>query len=129
MACCWCDARESIFDLEASLINCIAIATQKHNGEIMKNATLPSLRVDDELRSAAESVLRDGETISSFVLDAVRLNIARREAQREFIARGLAARDDAERTGQYVSAADMLKRLDQTIANARAKQKISVRAR
>lgn len=95
----------------------------------MKNATLPSLRVDDELRSAAESVLRDGETISSFVLDAVRLNIARREAQREFIARGLAARDDAERTGQYVSAADMLKRLDQTIANARAKQKISVRAR
>lgn len=95
----------------------------------MKNATLPSLRVDDELRSAAESVLRDGETISSFVLDAVRLNISRREAQREFIARGLAARDDAKRTGQYVSAADMLKRLDQTIANARAKQKISVRAR
>ena len=95
----------------------------------MKNATLPSLRVDDELRSAAESVLRDGESISSFVLDAVRLNISRREAQREFIARGLAARDDAKRTGQYVAAADMLKRLDQTIANARAKQKISVRAR
>ena len=95
----------------------------------MKNATLPSLRVDDELRSAAESVLRDGETISGFVLDAVRLNISRREAQREFIARGLAARDDAKRTGQYVSAADMLKRLDQTIANARAKQKLSVRAR
>jgi hypothetical protein len=95
----------------------------------MKNATLPSLRVDDELRSAAESVLRDGETISGFVLDAVRLNISRREAQREFIARGLAARDDAKRTGQYVSAADMLKRLDQTVANARAKQKLSVRAR
>ena len=95
----------------------------------MKNATLPSLRVDDELRSAAESVLRDGETISGFVLDAVRLNISRREAQREFIARGLAARDDAKRTGQYVSAVDMLKRLDQTIANARAKQKISARAR
>ena len=95
----------------------------------MKNATLPSLRVDDELRSAAESVLRDGETISSFVLDAVRLNITRREAQREFIARGLAAGDDAKRTGQYVSAADMLKRLDQTIATARAKQKISVRTR
>ncbi len=103
----------------------------------MKNATLPSLRVDDELRSAAESVLRDGETISSFVLDAVRLNISRREAQREFIARGMAARDDATRTGQYVSAADMLKRLDQTIANAKAKAKakakpkqiIGVRAR
>ena len=87
----------------------------------MKNATLPSLRVEDELRSAAESVLRDGETISSFMLDAVRLNIARREAEREFIARGLVARDDAKRTGQYVAATDMLNRLDQTIAKAQAK--------
>ena len=103
----------------------------------MKNASLPSLRVDDELRSAAESVLRDGETISSFVLDAVRLNISRREAQREFIARGLAARDEAKRTGQYVSAADMLTRLDQTIAKAKAKagataktkQRVGARAR
>ena len=105
----------------------------------MKSATLPSLRVDDELRFAAESVLRDGETISSFVLDAVRLNISRREAQREFIARGLVARDDAKLTGQYVSATDMLNRLDQTIAKAKSKadaaaiakpkQKISARAR
>lgn len=109
-------------------MNCVAIATQQHNGEIMKNATLPALHVDDELRSAAEPVLRDGETSSSFMLDAVCLNISRRESQRDFIARGLAARDDAARTGQYVAAADMLKRLDQTIASARAKQKISVRA-
>ena len=89
----------------------------------MKNATLPSLRVDDELRSAAESVLRDGETISTFILDAVRLNISRREAQREFIARGLMARDDAKRTGQYVSATDMLKRLDLTVEKAKANTK------
>ena len=100
----------------------------QHNLKIMKNATLPSLRVDDDLRFAAESVLRDGETISSFVLDAVRLNIARREAQREFIARGLVARDDAKRTGQYVSAADMLDRLDQTIAKAKANAKAAATA-
>ena len=87
----------------------------------MKNASLPSLRVDDELRSAAQSVLRDGETISTFILDSVRLNIFRREAQREFISRGLVARDEAKRTGQYVSATDMLKRLDQTIEKAKAK--------
>ena len=95
----------------------------------MKNASLPSLRVDDELRSAAESVLRDGETISTFILDAVRLNISRREAQREFIARGLAARDDAKRTGQYVSAADMLKRLDQTIKKAKANTQANTQAK
>ena len=49
----------------------------------MKNATLPPLRVDSELRAATESVLQEGETLSGFVLEAVLLNIERREAQRE----------------------------------------------
>ena len=59
----------------------------------MKSATLPPLRVDSALRAAAESVLHEGETLSGFVLDAVQRNIAQREAQRECLARGLAARD------------------------------------
>ena len=88
----------------------------------MKDATLPPLRVDSTLRAAAESVLRDGETLSGFVLEAVRLNIERREAQREFVARGLAARDEARASGQYMSAEDMLARLDATLAQARKKQ-------
>ncbi len=87
----------------------------------MKNATLPPLRVDSELRAAAESVLQEGETLSGFVLEAVRLNIERREAQREFIARGLASREEASRSGHYVSSEEMLKRLDKTLAKARAK--------
>ena len=33
----------------------------------MKNATLPSLRVEPELREAAESVLLAGETLSAFI--------------------------------------------------------------
>lgn len=88
----------------------------------MKNATLPPLRVDSALRNAAESVLREGETLSGFVLEAVRLNIERREALREFIARGLLAREEARATGDYVSAADMLARLDASLARARNKQ-------
>jgi hypothetical protein len=88
----------------------------------MKNATLPPLRVDSELRAAAESVLKEGETLSGFVLEAVRLNIERREAQREFIARGLAAREEAKKSGQYVSSDDMLKRLDASLARARAER-------
>lgn len=87
----------------------------------MKNATLPPLRVDSELRAAAESVLQEGETLSGFVLEAVRLNIERREAQREFIARGLAAREEAGQSGHYVSSEEMLKRLDKSLAKARAK--------
>lgn len=85
----------------------------------MKTATLPPLRVDSELRAAAESVLREGESLSGFVLEAVRLNIERRESQREFIARGLAARDEARANGEYVDADEMLARLDTTLAKAR----------
>lgn len=93
----------------------------------MKNATLPPLRVDSELRAAAESVLQEGETLSRFVLEAVRLNIERREAQREFITRGLAAREEARQSGHYVSSDEMLKRLDKSLAKARAKQAVRSR--
>lgn len=88
----------------------------------MKNATLPPLRVDSALRAAAESVLQEGETLSGFVLEAVRLNIERRETQREFIARGLLARDETKASGQYVSSGEMLKRLDESLAKARSNQ-------
>ena len=85
----------------------------------MKSANFPCLRVDDELRAAAESVLREGETLSGFMRDAVRLNIIRRRAQCEFIARGMAAREDARRSRLYVSSGEMLKRLDESLAKTR----------
>lgn len=85
----------------------------------MKDATLPPLRVERELRAAVEAVLHDGETLSAFVFEAVRLNVERREAQREFIARGLLARDEARAGGGYVSADEMLGRLDAVLAAAR----------
>ena len=55
----------------------------------MKTATIPSLRVDPELRTAAEDVLEEGESLSSFVEQSIRDGVQRRQAQREFIARGL----------------------------------------
>jgi hypothetical protein len=74
----------------------------------MKSASLPSLRVDPELRAAAESVLSDGETLSSFVENSVKAQIRYRQTQREFIARGLAARDEAKRTGIYYTSEEVL---------------------
>jgi len=88
----------------------------------MKNATLPPLRVSNDLRAAAESVLREGESLSGFVLEAVQLNIERRETRRAFIERGLLAREEARAMGQYVSSDEMLARLDATLARARAKE-------
>ncbi|WP_414016278.1 YlcI/YnfO family protein [Burkholderia vietnamiensis] len=77
----------------------------------MKTATFPSIRVEPELREAAENALQEGETLSAFVEQSIREGIERRRLQSEFIARGIASRDDARRTGEYVSAADVLERL------------------
>ena len=82
----------------------------------VKTATIPSLRVDPKLRKAAEKVLRDGESLSSFVELSLRENIARRESQRDFIRRGLAAEAEAERTGEYYSIADVLRDFDELVA-------------
>jgi predicted transcriptional regulator len=87
----------------------------------MKTASIPSLRVAPDLRQAAESVLQEGETISSFVEQSLRANIARRRMQQEFIARGIASRDEARQTGEYYPAEDVLLELDGLLEQARNK--------
>ena len=88
----------------------------------MKNASVQTLEVNGALSAAAKSVLQEGETLAGFVEEAVRLNIAHREAQRDFLARGMLAREEAKQSGQYVSSDEMLNRLDMSLATARAKQ-------
>ena len=87
----------------------------------MKTASIPSLRVAPDLRKAAESLLQEGETISSFVEQSLRANIARRRLQQEFLARGIASRDEAKRTGEYYPAEDVLAELDGLLAKAKNK--------
>ena len=54
----------------------------------MKTSTLPPLRVSPELRADAEGVLAPGESLSSFVHDAVTRTIEYRKAQQESLERG-----------------------------------------
>ncbi len=89
----------------------------------MKTATFPSLRVDPDLRQAAEQVLQDGESLSSFVEQSIRENIERRLAQREFIARGLRSREDARRSGKYINSDAVIGRLEKMLARAKASAK------
>jgi predicted transcriptional regulator len=84
-----------------------------------KNASIPSLRVDRSLRRSAESVLHRGETLSSFVEESLRDNIARRETQREFIARGLASLGEAQKHKEFLSAERVLRELRSTLFAAR----------
>ena len=87
----------------------------------MKTATIPSLRVEPKLRQAAESVLHNNESLSSFVLQSLRANIKQRQLQQEFIARGLASRDEARKTGEYYDADDVLHELDDMLSHAESK--------
>lgn len=84
-----------------------------------KTSTIPPLRVNEEVRAAAEAALMEGETLSGFVLEAIQFNIQRRTMQQEFVARGLAARDEARRTDKYVSADEVLAGLDRTLTRSR----------
>jgi hypothetical protein len=84
----------------------------------MKSATFPSLRVDPELREAAEGVLQDGETLSGFIETSVRETIERRRTRAEFIARGLVSRDEARRTGVYVAASAVHAELGKMLTKA-----------
>ena len=82
----------------------------------MKTATLPPLRVAPELRQAAEAVLHEGESLSGLMEQSLRGEVNRRRLQAEFIARGLAAREDAKRTGVYFTVDESLAGLDAILA-------------
>ena len=89
----------------------------------MKTSSLPSLRVEPELRSAAESVLRVGETLSGFIEDSIRSNIERRQNQKIFIARGLLSRERAKETGEYIPDDEVLAGLGEMLAKAKQQAK------
>jgi predicted transcriptional regulator len=87
----------------------------------MKTAALPPIRVSPETRQQAESLLRDGESLSSFVTEAVVQHIEQRKAQDDFLARGLASAARAKRTGDYVSSASVLRKLESRLLRAKSR--------
>jgi hypothetical protein len=91
----------------------------------MKSSTLPPLRVSPELRASAEAVPAPGESLSSFVHDAVTRTIEFRKAQQEFVERGLSSAAKARRTGRCVSSSAALKTLRRPLAQRRSTDKQS----
>lgn len=89
----------------------------------MKSATLPPLRVAPELRQAAESVLHEGESLSGLMEKSLRDEVNRRRLQAEFIARGLAAREEARRTGVYYTVDEVMGSLRRILDDAKTKKR------
>ena len=57
----------------------------------MKTATLPAVRVSPETRALIESVLKEGESLSTFIEDSARRQASWRKEDEAFYARALAS--------------------------------------
>jgi hypothetical protein len=84
----------------------------------MKTATIPALRVEPELRLAAQNVLQKGETLSGFLEEALRANIDRRLHQQVFMAKGIASSDEAKLSQEYYAADTVMSELAEMYQHA-----------
>lgn len=84
-----------------------------------KTATFPSIRVESSLRDAAQSVLTNGETLSSFAEKIIRAEVKERQLQTQFIERALASRDNAIKTGILIPADEVHAKLKAKLARAK----------
>ena len=65
----------------------------------MRTATFPPIRVEPEMRARTEAVLREGESLTQFIEDAVRKEVEWRAAQSAFVARAQASLEEYEEHG------------------------------
>ena len=85
----------------------------------MKTSLLPPVRVSEELRVAAEGVLVEGETLSSFIQHSVERAVEYRRVQADFHTRGEAALERYKRTGKSHAAADVISALQAKLERKR----------
>jgi hypothetical protein len=85
----------------------------------MKTSTLPAVRVEPALRSDAEAVLDEGESLSDFVASCVRDGVAWRRTQEAFLARARDAVERSEREDSGISPQEVLRRMDARLEQAR----------
>ena len=95
--------------------------TQTQYTRPMKSAVIPQIRVEPELRTELESVLREGETLTDFVEASVRNAIAFRRVQISFHARAQAASEAYQETGVSVPVETVLKKLQSKLDAKRKK--------
>jgi predicted transcriptional regulator len=84
----------------------------------VKTANLPALRVSPALREAAESVLRPDESLSRLMETALQTCIDQRQADEDFIARGIRSADSARQSGVYVTSQEVMQDLRDKLSQA-----------
>jgi hypothetical protein len=77
----------------------------------MRTATLPAVRVSPETRNLIESVLKEGESLSTFIEQTAKLQATSRKEDDAFYARGLAAAKRVDAGGKTYSHKEVMKEL------------------
>jgi hypothetical protein len=87
--------------------------------DTMKDAVIPQVRVESQLRASLDAVLLPGETLSDFVEVAVRNAVEYRRVQTDFASRCDASLAEYERTGVSIPAAQVIAKLESKLAKRR----------
>lgn len=89
--------------------------------KLTKTARIPAIRVNPAFRQALDKSLKEGESISDFVEEAVRIQVERRREDEAFLQRALASRDKALKTKSYHSADEVHGKLREMLQEAKNK--------
>jgi hypothetical protein len=85
----------------------------------MRTATLPAVRVSPDTRSLIESVLREGETLSTFIEQTLKQQALQRKEDAAFYARGLAAAKRIDEGGKTYTLDEVMTSLREMSAKKR----------
>ncbi len=87
----------------------------------MRTATLPAVRVTPDTRALIESVLKEGESLSTFIEETVRKHAAWRKEDEAFHARAALASKRLAEGGNFFTAEESIARLRAQVQRARDK--------
>jgi uncharacterized protein (DUF1778 family) len=85
----------------------------------MRTATLPAVRVSPDTRSLIESVLREGESLSTFIEQTAKQQAMQRIEDDAFYARGLAAAKRVDAGGKTYTLDEVMASLRERSAKKR----------
>lgn len=94
-----------------------------------RTATLPPIRVAPETKASLEAVLREGESLTQFIENAVRREAEFRAEQNAAIARAKKALRAAEKGVGLVTADDFLAGMEQRAKTAQQRIRAAVAAK
>ncbi len=81
------------------------------------------ITIEQDLVRDIENVLDEDETVSSFVLDAIKLEVEYRKARNDFLARAILSRTDARETGIYFNHEEVMGELREMLERSKQEKK------